>query len=62
MDSDIVKKAIDDEPELPGDIPDRMYETLRDAFEKGDRDLIIEAFRIVVRQTKQGIKERLSIP
>ena len=46
---------IDAEPGLPGDMPDEMWEAIRD-----DRDAAAEAMRIVVRQTKQGIINRLS--
>jgi hypothetical protein len=46
--------AIDEEPELPGDMPDEMWEAIR-----GDRDACMNAMRIAVRQTKEGIRERL---
>lgn len=47
-------QAVDDEPELPGDMPDDMWETI-----VGDRDATAEAMRVVVRQTKAGIRERI---
>lgn len=47
--------AVDAEPELPGDMPDEMWLSIRD-----DRDAATEAMRIVVRQTKCGIKARIS--
>lgn len=45
--------AITDEPELPGEMPDEMWEAIR-----SDRDAATEALRIVVRQTKGGILKR----
>lgn len=50
-----VLKAVDDEEELTGDMPDEMYEALKG----GDRDILCEVLRIVVRQTKLGIKNRI---
>lgn len=47
--------AVDAEPELPGDMPDEMWEAARN-----DRDAMAEAMRIAVRQTKAGIKERIN--
>lgn len=48
-------KAVEDEPELPGRMPDEMW-----AMINGDRDAIEELLRITVRQTKSGIIERLT--
>lgn len=48
-------KAVEDEPELPGQMPDEMW-----AMINGDRDAIEELLRITVRQTKSGIIERLT--
>ena len=45
-----LEKAINDEPELPDDMPDEMWEAIRN-----DRDAMAEALRIVVRLTKSGI-------
>ena len=47
-------KAVEAEPELPGSMPDEMWDAIA-----GDRDATEEALRIVVRQTKAGIIERL---
>ena len=47
-------KAVEDEPELRGDMPDEMWNAIA-----GDRDAMAEALRIVVRQTKSGICERI---
>lgn len=43
--------AINSEPELPGNMPDEMWEAIRN-----DRDAMTEAMRIIVRQTKANIK------
>lgn len=51
-----VKAAIEAEPELPGDMPDEMWEAC-----KSDRDTMQEAMRIVVRLTKEGIAKELNI-
>lgn len=47
-------KAVEAEPELPGSMPDEMWNAIA-----GDRDATEEALRIAVRQTKAGIIERL---
>ena len=56
LDGAKVIKAIDDEPELPGPMPDEMWDAIN-----GDRDAVEEAMRIAVRQTKEGIKKRLGL-
>lgn len=50
----IALSAIAAEPELPGEMPDEMW----DVMNSGDRDAVTEAMRIAVRQTKEGIRER----
>jgi hypothetical protein len=52
-----LERAIREEPELPGDIPDEMYAALQ-----GDRDACAEALRMVVRLTKQNILARAAQP
>lgn len=52
-------QAIDDEPELPGDIPLEMLSAIRKAVFARDNDFLVRAFRSTVRMTKQGIKERM---
>lgn len=47
-------KAVEDEPELPGDMPDKMWEKFK------DRDYTTEALRVTVKFTKEGILERFS--
>lgn len=49
-----VVKAINDEPELPGEMPDEIYQAV-----KNDKDALTELVRITVRETKKGILERL---
>jgi len=50
-----VSKAISDEPEYPGNPPQELMTTLMN----GDRDLIIQALRLTVKLTKQGILARI---
>lgn len=47
-------KAVDDEPEVPGTMPDEMWNAIRD-----DRNAVENAIRIAVHQTKAGIRERI---
>jgi len=54
-----ILECIAQEDELPGPMPDEMATILRDAFEQNDLDLLAEAFRITVRQTKAGIADRV---
>lgn len=56
MTKEKVIKAINDEPEYPGDMPDEMWKAL-----KNDRDAMAKALRLTVQLTKQGIKERLGL-
>ena len=51
---DAILKAVDDEPEVPGPMPDEMWKAFRN-----DRDAIEEGIRIAVRQTKEGIRQRI---
>ena len=44
-----------DEPELPGEIPEEMYQ----AIINGDRATVTFALRTVVRKTKDGIVDRI---
>lgn len=44
-----------EEPELPGDIPEEMYQ----AIIHGDREFVTLALRTVVKQTKDGIIDRI---
>lgn len=51
----LVLKAVDDEPEYPGDMPDALWTALL----ARDRGLVSEAFRLTVKLTKQGIRDRI---
>ena len=53
---EIIRKAIDDEPEFPDEMPNDMFEAIRN-----DKDAITKALRLTVQLTKSGIKERLGI-
>lgn len=54
VDLDLVLKAIADEPELPGEMPDSMWEHI-----KGNKRDTSAYFRIAVRVTKEGIRDRI---
>ncbi len=54
-----VLKAIDDEPEMPGEPPQEMVDGLMEIMKNKDLGALIEMCRIGVRLTKQGIKERV---
>lgn len=47
-----IKKIINDEPELPGNLPEEIYIVAQ------DRDSLTELLRITVRETKKGILNR----
>jgi hypothetical protein len=49
-----VERIILDEPELPGDMPEEMWQAIR-----ADKETAQEAMRIAVRKTKQNILDRL---
>ena len=51
---DALLRCVDDEPELPGDIPEEMLDAVQ------NRVTAAETLRIVVRLTKRGIRERLA--
>lgn len=52
-----VRAAAMAEPELPGDMPDEMWDAIQH-----DKDAATEAMRIIVRQTRDGILRRLFDP
>ena len=54
LDLSAVEAAVESEPELPGDMPDEMWNAIRN-----DRVATSAALRIVVRQTKAGILKRI---
>ena len=47
-------KAIEAEPELPGPMPDKMWNKI-----KSDRDATEKLFQLAISATKKGIMERL---
>ena len=49
-----VYKAIDAEPELPGEMPDEVWEALR-----SDRAMMETVLRGIVQTTKQNIRDRI---
>ena len=49
-----VEKAISDEPEYPGKMPDEMWAAIN-----GDRDAMEECLRQTVVETKSGIVKRM---
>lgn len=59
MDLSDVVKAIDDEPEFSDRMPAGMWDAIRDAAARGDREFFDEAFRVSARLTKDGIKRRV---
>jgi hypothetical protein len=56
-----VARAIDAEPELPGPIPERMWNILQELIVNEDKAGMAEAMRIIVRETKNGIRDRLGL-
>jgi hypothetical protein len=54
-----VINAIEEEPELPGQMPDEMWDTIQHFCRTGDRDGMEELLTATVRTTKEGIKERV---
>ena len=59
MELDKILQCIQDEPELPGEMPKDMQQILRDAMLKQDLDLLISIFRFTVRYTKEEIADRV---
>ena len=54
-----VLKAVNDEQKLPGEMPDEMLDAIIRMMNDTDIDSLYELMRIVVRQTKDGIKRRI---
>ena len=54
LDTITVLKAIDDEPELPGFMPNEIWDSIKD-----DRNAAEQVMRIIIQETKKGIKKRL---
>ena len=53
-------RAVELEPGFTDDIPSDMKNTLEEAIDKKDVELIVELMKISVRLTKEGIIERLN--
>jgi hypothetical protein len=53
-------KAVKDEEELDGDMPDEIWNQFKEFIEIEDRDGLAEFCRILVRQTKLSIIERMN--
>lgn len=51
--------AVNAEPELPGEMSDKMKVVLQKVLDDKDLDLLAELMRIVVKATKKGIRERI---
>ncbi|HUU89339.1 MAG TPA: hypothetical protein VMX17_16515 [Candidatus Glassbacteria bacterium] len=58
IDLDVVLKAIDDEPELPGEMTDEIWERIRNCHL--DRERFTNALRVLVSCTKDGIRDRIN--
>ena len=54
-----ILKAIEDEPEYPGELPLNLRLTLESAIEEKDMDLLVALLRITVILTKLGIAKRV---
>ena len=50
-------KAVDDEPELTDEMPEEMFDAYQEIVK--DKKSLTEALRILVRQTKSEIRERI---
>lgn len=55
---ELVLRAIDDELELPGPMPDDIWENFLDYMRKEDREAVAGMLRLCVRQSKRFIRER----
>ena len=53
-------KAIDDEPEYPDEMPQEMKEVLAKALAEKDVGLLTFLMRLAVKQTKDGIRGRMT--
>ena len=51
-----VRAAIEAEPELPDEMPDELWQAIRQ-----DKAVAMKCLRLAVRQTKQGILRRLKL-
>ncbi len=56
---DKIIRCVEEEEELPGPMENEMYYTIKEMARSGDREGLEEAFRILVRVTKDNIKKRI---
>ena len=54
-----IKQIIATEPELPGEMPEEMWQAFVDAINEGDRAFVTAALRIAVKETKNCILDRI---
>ena len=59
MELDKILQCIQDEPELPGEMPEKIQQILQAALLKQDLDLLLSCLRFTVRLTKEGITDRV---
>lgn len=59
MTKDEILKAIDEEPEFPGELPPELKTMFFNAFPNEDVDFFIAAIRTACKLTKSGIKDRI---
>lgn len=52
---EILKQIVEEEPELPGNMPDKVWDILN-----GDRDATEQSLKLAVKQTKQNILKRIN--
>lgn len=56
---DYVLKAIEDEPELPNNMPDSAWEAIKNCVKADNRRPVENWIRNMIRETKEGIAERV---
>jgi len=54
-----ILRAISDEPEFPGDIPEQLWDNLRTIVAHDNKAEFSDILRMIVRITKQNIKDRV---
>lgn len=59
LERSLVLKAVDDEPEYLGRMPDELRTILSEALKKQDVGALAEALGLIVRLTKDGIYDRI---
>jgi len=59
MELNKILQYIEDEPEFPGEPPEHLKKVLESAIHEKDANFLIEVLRIVVKETKKGIANRI---